>query len=434
MHDYRSRYRRQRRSSLSQAGYVFPFLIFVCIGIILVLVFKLVMALVTPKVMQGAQMHIASGAAQLQIWGTESYFELKSDTTVMQGDKILTSADGRIIIEFFDGTLMRMDEGTEVLLSMVDEDDLEIEVELIKGQVWFNRVYKGTEDTEIIVNTDNLAVLAKDASVFSVSALFDGQGVRVHNSFDESAGVEVEILDAERSSVVEKERIGIAQQIFFSSDVLQSYWQFKSPTVLEGIDSEYRDSEWFEWNLMEDENPSDFSVNVGTENVGLVPAEEIELVPVEEDEEETVEEENSEEEVTEEPVEEDVVVSGEVSLPSDISVSGGTEVDANGFYVVTNNPAVVKGSISGAQKMVVNGYTLQKFSPGDGSFTYYANADFGLLVPGENTFEAYGIDSEGNKGESLLIKVIYSPKTEEAQEEVAEEVEESVSEEVPESI
>jgi hypothetical protein len=59
----------------------------------------------------------------------------------------------------------------------------------------------------------------------------------------------------------------------------------------------------------------------------------------------------------------------------------------------------------------VNGYTLTKFKAGSTSWSYFANADFGLMKAGDNTYEIYGLDANGKKGESLIIKVFYTPQS-----------------------
>ncbi|MEK7127071.1 MAG: hypothetical protein AAB848_03095, partial [Patescibacteria group bacterium] len=84
-------------------------------------------------------------------------------------------------------------------------------------------------------------------------------------------------------------------------------------------------------------------------------------------------------------------------------------VNANGFYEVTSHLATLTGQISGADKVVVNGYTLQKFKPGDITWTYFANADYGLMKVGENIYEVYAFDAAGNKSEKLTVKVLYTP-------------------------
>jgi len=59
----------------------------------------------------------------------------------------------------------------------------------------------------------------------------------------------------------------------------------------------------------------------------------------------------------------------------------------------------------------VNGYILKKFKVGDKTWSYFANADYGLMKEGENSYEVYTIDANGNKSSSITVKVMYKPET-----------------------
>ncbi|MBI2634792.1 hypothetical protein HYW82_03950, partial [Candidatus Peregrinibacteria bacterium] len=108
--------------------------------------------------------------------------------------------------------------------------------------------------------------------------------------------------------------------------------------------------------------------------------------------------------------------------PTITSVAGGAQLDANGFYRVTSRVATLTGGISGAAKVIVNDYTLQKFKAGDVSWSYFANADFGLMKVGENIYQVYAVDAAGNKSEPLTVKVFYTPPASEPEENKPESV------------
>lgn len=371
---------------------------------VIVLIFNFVRLLFSSGESADAGVHIVSGDVQLKVWGTEEFFALRSDTVVMPGDQITTAGGGKLIVEFFDGTLARLGEETELTFEvMEDGDEPVIELTLHKGDLWINRVYKNTAATEVKVKMDNVGVVAADASVFALENSRRGEAVRVLNSFDDRAGATIEVYDKKGEEVIETEEVSIAQEAVFNSQVLARYWEFKSPTVIAGLTADFTDSDWYKWNLQEDQDPTRFEVSSGgTENVGLVPVEE----EIKSEEEEVEEVEEVEEGQDEEDVEE---VSGSLAAPKLTSVSGGA-ANAEGVYTVTNNPAVISGTVSGASQVVVNGYALQKFTPGSGAWTYYANADFGLMKEGENNFEVYGVDSAGKKSSLLNFKVVYQPK------------------------
>lgn len=424
--------RRQSSGGGAAVDYVMPFLILICVGVIFVLLFNLWRALFAPVSEEAAYMHIVEGSVQLKVWGTEDYFALDSDTLIMQGDALKTDGGSKVIVEFFDGTIMRIDSASELVFNSIDHDTKtpEINVSLEEGDLWFNKVYKNSVDTNVVVDMGDIIVNSELASVFMLSSSNEGKAVRVANVFDSNEGLMVSVMSEDGSSVVESEKIGIAQEIVFTSDVLARYWKFQSPTVLRGIADQFKTTEWYAWNLGEDESPSQTVREAGgTENVGLIPVESQKITPGEED---LIEVEPEEDVVDEEVIaeEEPVVKLGSLSAPVMISVSGSTEKDSNGFYVVRSNPATLFGSVSGATNVVVNGYTLSKFKSGDSGWTYYANADYNLLVEGENLYEIYALDADGNKSEVTTVKVFYEvPVVETAP--VADEV---VVPEVPETI
>jgi hypothetical protein len=136
-------YYRSRAKSNRLVDYIMPFLIIIAVGVIIVLVFNLFRAIFAPQTTGDAFMHLESGSVQVKMFGTDDYFDLNSDALVMQGDELITSADSKVIIEFFDGTLMRLDGGTDIVLDQIDEgDEPFISMILVDGNAWFNKVYR----------------------------------------------------------------------------------------------------------------------------------------------------------------------------------------------------------------------------------------------------------------------------------------------------
>ncbi|MBD3360381.1 hypothetical protein GF366_01110 [Candidatus Peregrinibacteria bacterium] len=417
-----------------------PFLIIICVGVIIVLVFNLWKAVFSAEPSGDAFMHIESGSVQMRMWNTDDYFDLKSDTLVMEGDEILTSADSKVIIEFFDGTIMRIDGGTNVLFKEIDDDNDNPMIDLLflEGKLWFNKLYKDTGDTEIVVTMDNVAVKSTVGSIFEVENEFE-EAVRVLKVGE----VVVDIMSEDNTKVIETENVGLGQEILFTDKVLEKYWQYQSPSVLSPLSDEFKDTDWYLWNDAEDKSPTEFSKAeiMGTEEELIEVAPEV-LVPEEEDtlesegdaeieveaegsvdeseeedigsreasnvEEEFVPEESVGEETVEEESEQEADL-GTLTKPTINSVAGVTEVDENGYYVVSSKVATLSGNISGAQEVVVSGYTLQKFNPGDSTWTYYANADYDLMEPGENVYEVHGVAPDGSVSDSLYVKVWYAP-------------------------
>ncbi len=393
----------QARKQVGPVNYVMPFLIIIAIGIIGILVFNLWKAVFPSGKVKAAYMHIISGSAQMKAWGTDAFFNLSSDAVIMQGDQIRSSADAKLIVEFFDGSLMRVSGNSDVSFDSIDDSSKapQIDLHLYDGDIWFNMFNKTTGQTDIFITFDNIVAKSNAASIFEVENN-DSQIVRVFGVFD-NEGLAVDILAEDGSKVVESESIGVGQQIDFTDEVLKRYWAYQSPTVLTATSDDFKQTDWYLWNIKEDSEPTQFEKTIGAGGVELVKVE-----PQAVKKEEAVVAEPAKPEVDIPKTDDVPVVLGPLTVPTLTSVGGGT-LDDQGRYQVTGKVATLTGKISGADKVTVNDYTLQKFKPGDGTWTYFANADYGFMKAGENIYQIYGVDAKGNKSVALVVKVFYVP-------------------------
>jgi hypothetical protein len=282
--------------------------------------------------------------------------------------------------------------------------------------------------TDIDVKMSNVVVKSTSGGIFEIENDFD-EAIRVISG----DGVVVDVMSQDGAKVVETENVGVGQEIVFSDSALQKYWQFQSPSVLNALSDDFKETQWYKWNIAEDIEPTEFSkaAILGEESDFVEVAPEVYQPEVDADDDAADDvaddvDEDAEEETFEPVVEEESVVEdgpedfdpideepsadlGPLTTPTITSVAGVTETNADGFYVVSSNPGTLTGGISGAEDVVVSGYTLTKFVSGDGTWTYYANADYGLMEAGENSYEVYALASDGTKSESITVKVLYQP-------------------------
>ncbi|MBI5754225.1 hypothetical protein HZA40_03740 [Candidatus Peregrinibacteria bacterium] len=425
---YQRRYYQPSRRQASRTNYVMPFLIIICVGVIGVLLFNLWRAFFPSEKAKAAYLHIVQGSAQMKAWGTDSFFNLTTDSVVMQGDRIRSSADAKFIVEFFDGTLMRTGGNVDISFDKIDDkgSSTGMDLHLYAGDIWFDMMNRSSGHADVEVTMNNVVAKSNQASVFDIENDGD-QVVRVVSVFQNS-GLGVDVLDKDSSKVVETENVGIGQQIDFSADVLKAYWNHQSPTVLAAISDDFKQSDWYLWNLKEDNSPTVFEKTIGPGGVPLVKvapqtvapavavtpdvpsATNLDGTPIVSSDSKTA----TATEIT--PAKTDTTKttspadSNTVGKPVITSVADDVKPDALGKYQVTSRVTTLSGTIKGATKVVVNGYTLTKFKAGDANWNYYANADFGLMKAGENTYEIYGLDDKGKKGESLVLKVVYTPQ------------------------
>lgn len=379
----------------------------------MVLLIKLWNAFFGDETVRAAYMHIVEGDAQMKTWGTEEFFKVMDDTVIVQGDELVTSGGSKVIVEFLDGTIMRLDGGTDVTFEEIDfeNDEPLISVLLVDGGVWFNKIYRSTEATTVNVKMSNVQARSNDASIFALENSVNDV-VRVFGGED----IDVDIFDEEGAKVVETEVVGVGQEVIFTDAALERYWQFQSPSIIDAVSDEFKKTDWYTWNRLEDRKPTKIEVSPDGSQIVKVEPQVLEDEELTEEEDVTAEDEADKEEnsVEGEDISKDdkeegekQVESGKLSAPTITSVSGGTVKDANGFYNVKSRLAtIVGGAPAGATKITVNGYVLQKFQPGDTTWTYYANADYALMKMGENIYEVVAEDAEGNKSAVLTVKVL----------------------------
>ena len=83
-----------------------------------------------------------------------------------------------------------------------------------------------------------------------------------------------------------------------------------------------------------------------------------------------------------------------------------------GSYKTTEGVLTLSGTVDPKTNAVlVNGYKLKKFAPGDTTFTYIASARYGVrsnLKEGENKYEILTLGPDGVQA-STTINVTYTP-------------------------
>jgi hypothetical protein len=300
-----------------------------------------------------------------------------------------------------------------------------MDLHLYAGDVWFDMMNKTSGPADVEVKMNNIVAKSNNASVFELENQGD-QVVRVI-AVSQNDGLIVDVMDESGTKVVESENIGVGQEINFKSEVLKAYWAHQSPTVLSALADDFKQSDWYLWNIKEDDSPTVFEKTIGPGGMGLVKVAPQVIEPdttlVTPDDGTTILPDGTVAPATTPVVTTPVdatkpqvttpvnpAESTAVSKPEITSVAGGVKPDANGVYRVTSRVTTLSGTIKGADKVVVNGYTLTKFTAGSTSWSYFANADFGLMKAGDNTYEIYGLDANGKKGESLIVKVFYTPQ------------------------
>ena len=123
----------RRKSPLE---YLLPFLIFVGLGVIAVLGFQLWNNLQAAR--GDVYFYSVGGRARMLPYGMKEWENGYSGTKMLLGDAVKTSPDGRGVLQFFNGTTVRLDADTEIVLTDITKrSDVEkIGITVNHGNVW----------------------------------------------------------------------------------------------------------------------------------------------------------------------------------------------------------------------------------------------------------------------------------------------------------
>lgn len=489
--------RRIRRKS--PLDYLLPFLILVGIGVVVILAFQL-WSNFQKQSKADVYFYIVEGRAQVLPYGQQSWDRAFSGTKFLQGDSLKTSAAGKAVLEFFNGTLIRLgDDTTMTLKDLVKEPEREnITAYLESGTLWVNgHKSEGVKEAFYQVETPHLMVKAK-GTTFAV----ENKNAEIVRVLDGTVTVDIKVIVDGKERIVNAAplSVGVGQEIVLDSASLKAFENNENPSILQGLSDEFKQSEWYSWNVNEDRSPSEFgSLQDGASETQLADTQETSQTSATTQETSQLTQENTQETQTvasdmlgiTQPSSANTTIQTDRYTISGTAVSGVAKIvveqevgsntssytlqkfkagDSTWVYNIsaaTGNlqpgknvyrfiaqdasgkksepaeitityekssvtisepltaPAVktfngsssstvetgtvqVTGTIQGAEKVVVNGYTLSRFKPGDTTWSYFANESAGNLKPGVNTYQVYGIDEEGNKSSVVEFTITYN--------------------------
>ncbi|MDP4007977.1 MAG: FecR family protein [Candidatus Peregrinibacteria bacterium] len=376
---YSNRRRKKKR------GFFTPFLIILCVLVILVLIVQIVSSLrmQTDETKRNqAFVYIERGKVEFQPWGQDVWHEAYNQALIWEGDHLRTGKDSYAVLEFYDGSRLRINEETELLVQKIEVEKkaIGVEIRLISGEVWLNE-QKTDENLKFRVFTPHLDITSLGTR-YSVS-IVDPEFVRVTEG-----EVKAMVYDSftDDPELLDSVSIGIGQQVSVSASDIEALQARKFVNLLESTDDYWRVTEWYLWNIREDETPTLYTK---------------ESVPKKaEDQRDSV--------LNPEPATE--------SLDTVDGNSGAPAINVPAPKVTITNPATspyelkdtriyLKGTVSSdVTKVIVTEfyddpkgtpYQLSKFVPGSGVWNYAAGLDFGNLKSGKNRFVVQAYNSDG---------------------------------------
>jgi hypothetical protein len=398
---------RHNRGGGNTFKYIFPFLLLIVLGIVFVLGFRLLYSYFWSAEGDGAYLYVVEGQAQIKMWGTDDYVKAYDGTRVLQGDEVYVARDSKVVVDFYDQMVVRLNGATEVIFNEIYDEggDIEVDAILKNGEMWVNKTSASGAGADFSVLSGDILVKLSGGGgvIFDIENLDDAEVVRVFYG-----EVETDVYSQNGGTIVDHVIIDEGNQAIFDQAALGRFWKFQAPNVIENITSDFLGTPWYTWNLLEDEDPSDYYYEE------VVEEEVVEEAIPEIEEVSEVETEVVEPEVVElEPLE-----LGPLSTPVILEVNGQVWDDSmfeEGLEVEAE-PIKVVGSVSGAEQVVINGYTLQRFEPveGEEAIVYWMAVEYENLSEGENIYEVYALSPDGVRSVSSFFKVIYNSLVEEA--------------------
>lgn len=407
-------------------------------------------------------LNIESGSAKAMTVGKSEWQNAPDKIYLYRGERFKTGTDGRATLTFFDQSIMRLNTNTEVSFASLKKknDTHQIEVELVKGDVWVKVERIMNPDSNVSVTTDALTVDSR-GGVFAISA--PGTVYMVEGTAQVGAKYDDE--------VIKTYTLGVGQQFMVDEAAITSIKEDRDAEVIYALSDTFKKTNWYRWNVKKDGAVSAFEES-DLEGIDedITEAEDFQSDPADETAEAMASEDltnigrvvyitkpskNTETNKSNLTVEgrydaekisavyldgkkallkngtwtADVklVSEGEnrISLEAEDLSGSKTVLDALIIFYDKTAPAtptitepgannetveiedveqLIKGTVSkDTAAVIVNDYRLTKYVPGSQGFEYYAKTVYGNLQAGENEFKVIAEDKAGNQSETAVI-------------------------------
>lgn len=380
--------RRYRRRTRSQ--YLLPFLALITLGVFLILAFQL-WGNFFPNAKGDAVYFLAEGRSKLLGFGTTDWENVYNGSKVKLGDSVKTLQSAKGVMTFYDGTVLRMAENTQItLLDISKKDDYQqILIYLNSGKIWVNKPKQNViRKTDFVINT-NFASYAITGTVFDLEK--NGEEVlRVMRG-----QVQTDIIENADGKIrtIESIPVGIGQQTILNDAAMKEFYDRKSPSVLGATDPTFEESEWYKWNTAEDDHPTDFSKPGSAIN--------------------TVTDENASGEISA-----DAVINadtGSTKKTSTLEPPSLTSPKTTTLKITGEKQSLIGKASEGTKKVLlkqtlagsdkVEKILINSFDEEALNWSYDLSVTKGNILPGVNTYEFVGVDENAMETKPLKVQV-----------------------------
>ena len=374
-----SRARRQRPLGRKSKNFL-PLLVFlVIIGLLVWGIIKVFSSLFNGEQSNSlsAEIQILKGQSEFSLPETENWTPAYSEQKFFTGDSIRTKSNSKAVLNISGGNTIFVDENTQLEFINLEEkasNYKNIILHVKEGQIWAK-----VADEDLNLNPKSkFEVTTTKFNLHVRGTVFNINTSSEKNTISLVKGsVDLDILGATKEDF-ENIKVGVGQQIVISPSTLDDIRTGKD--VLEIIDPSFIESEWHIQNLGKFYPQESAQIR-----------RRIEITAAKEVQEENKEAQN-----------EGLEESSSLERPQITTPQAEATIPSSEDVLKVEGTAPPE-----AAQIVVNGFTLTKFQPGDRKWSYFAAKKFGTLVPGENTFSVYAVSRDGKKSEPSSVKIVY---------------------------
>lgn len=399
MHEFHGYSRRQRRNVWD---YLLPFFILLCLLAVFTLGVQLIRSIRSEQrggLSNKVYLYIDRGSAEVLPWGLNNFTKAHHGTLLLEGDRLRTDERSFVVLAFFDGTFVRLNQDTEIVLQEVSNDRNEdvLTLQIIRGEAWITTTHRRSDKAlRMLVKTPQI-VVEPVGSIFTVEHVL-ADTIRV---FSGKARVHVrEALEGEEF-LVDSFLVGIGQEITFSDrqfTLLRS--RRNVADLLAAVADTFKQTTFYQWNREEDLAPTAY-----------VPANV---------ERETVPEKSPVVSIAGEATDSAFLISPSIHSPlvSDTVAPPAPIIREPRNLIVRAPEVLISGTVSSdTMKVIAQGkgagytedYELTKYVAGSGQFSYVAATRFHNLSSGKNYYAFHSEDAAGNRSEPSLVTIYYEP-------------------------
>jgi hypothetical protein len=322
-----------------------------------------------------AEIHILKGRAEFSLPDSDQWTPAYSEQEFLTGDSIRTNSNTRISFDLLEGNVVFLDQNSELVFETLEEKSSGkkvVSLKLLRGKIWA-RVsdddFREDSNSSFLIKTPRSIVHVR-GTVFDLSTYENQDTIRLIKG-----GVDVDVFFDETKEHAQTFSVGVGQKLVISPPNIDR--MKRGEDVLEIVDTEFIESEWHLQNL-EQFYPQEVS-QIRRRIEIIAPQNNVS---------------SADDSVLE--------VSDDLAKPEIFSPQSGIRIPASTDTIKIEGSAPPK-----AVQIIVNGYTLTRFQPGDRKWAYFAAQKFGTLVPGENTYSVIAIGRDGKKSAPAEISIFY---------------------------